>query len=492
MRAHPMLTSNLVFGLAVIYFILALGLLFPGQAHGQPTVFSIDVDQNQTSSLQVPIHKSRVIQLQSPVSKISVGNPEIADILTLRSQQLYVLGKSMGATNVLLWDSADRLIAAINIEVTHDLDGLRAQVSQLFPGEDIKLHSAQGMLVLSGQANNSASMEGALRLANGFSGELGTLNLMTVRGPQQVMLEVKVAEVSRTLSKTFGADFNAIGNRSTRWSIGGVGGGALVSPGLDLASADPLTVVDKGIFANFASGSFEFNSVLNAAKDNGLAKILAEPTLTTMSGQEAVFLSGGEFPIPVPKGDLGITVEFKEFGIGVRFIPTVLDAGRINLKLNVSVSDLIAANNVELSSRDSSASFFVPALTKRSASSTVELADGQTIGIAGLISDSVRESVSKYPGLGDIPILGQLFKSKEFEKGETELVILVTPHLARPLPAGPVKLPTDNAITTPGDAEFYLLGRKERATQSGGERAAEATEAESLALDDRFGYVVEE
>jgi pilus assembly protein CpaC len=198
--------------------------------------------------------------------------------------------------------------------------------------------------------------------------------------------------------------------------------------------------------------------VLEAAKENGSAKVLAEPTLTTLTGQQAEFISGGEFPVPVSDDD-GITIEYKEFGVGVKFLPVVLDSGRINLNLNVSVSELVAANSLVVNTEDAvGASLLVPALTKRSAQSTVELGNGQTIAIAGLISENTRDFVSRFPGLGDIAVLGHLFRSQEFINGETELVILVTPHLAKPLDARSVRLPTEKVVA-PGDMDFYLLGR---------------------------------
>ncbi len=492
MRAHPKIAANVFLAAAAAWLVMITGVLMPGGALGQPPVFSVDVDGSRASNLLVPLNKSRVIQLQAPVKKISVGNPEIADILTLRARQLYVLGKSLGTTNVLLWDNKDELIAAINIEVTHDLDGLRAQMSRLMPGESLDLGSAQGALILSGKASSAIQMDAAIRLAQSFSGESGVVNMMSVAGAQQVMIEIKVAEIARTLGKSFGVDLNAAHNRSTRWSVGAVGGGALVDPGLDLVAGYPLDIGDRGIFGNFMSNHFAFNSVLNAARQNGMAKILAEPTLTTLSGQEAVFLSGGEFPIPVPRGDEGITIEFKEFGVGVRFLPTVLASDRINLLLNVSVSDLIAANNVVIAQSGTS-DFFIPALSKRSASSTIELADGQTIAIAGLLSETTRDSIDKFPGLGDIPVLGQLFKSKEFIKGETELVILVTPHLAKPLPPGNVPLPGSGMGETPTDMEFYLSQPTGQTKNDGRDEAAAVEYAATQRLSDgHFGHVIKE
>jgi pilus assembly protein CpaC len=212
-----------------------------------------------------------------------------------------------------------------------------------------------------------------------------------------------------------------------------------------------------GLFGSYLSENALFNLAFDAANTNGLAKILAEPTLVTQSGHQAEFLSGGEFPIPVPRGQNGTTIEFKEFGVGIRFLPVVLDSERISLKLNISVSELIDNNNVTVRTDGVSSTFLVPSLTTRRAESTVELADGQTIGIAGLINENLRDVVTKFPGLGSLPILGALFRSKEFRKDETELLILVTPHLAKPLVPAEVQLPTDYVVE-PSAFGWYMQG----------------------------------
>ena len=460
------------FAAAALLCLLVLSLYYPAISNAQQETDWIPRPESGLT-LQVPLFKSRILQLKTPVKKISIGNPAIADILILRAQQIYVVGKALGTTNVVLWDRDDRVITTVNLEVTHDLDTLKLKLHELLPTENIEVRSSQRSLVLSGQASSLVKMEAALQLANSFlptgqrggkgkSGAAGkVVNFMQIGGAQQVMLEVKVAELSRTLGRIFDIDFNAILN-SSNLAFGLVSGGAVVPSGIPVGADIPLVIGDKGIFANYASGDFLFNSVLNAARDKGLAKILAEPTLTTLTGQEATFISGGEFPIPVPGGggQGTVTIEFKEFGIGLKFLPVILDSGRISLKVNVTVSELAEANSVILDSAGASESFFVPALTKRSASSTVELADGQTLGIAGLISEQLRETSSKFPGLGDIPIFGLLFTSQSFVKGQTELVIFITPHFARPTPPELVRLPTDDFVE-PTEWEFYLLGRIE-------------------------------
>ena len=484
-----------------VALLLISAALISGQALGQVTNSSQQLGRGAERALMVPLYKSRVVALDAPAKRISVGNPAIADILILRSTQLYVLGKDLGTTNVLLWDRDDQLIGTVSVEVTHDLQALKAKLHSLMPNEPISVHSAQRNIILSGRVSNVGKMNAAIRIAEGYfkeaSGSANTagqgdatkfaakntsddkvgevINMLSVGGAQQVMLEVKVAEIARTELKRLDVRFNTILRRSSRWNVGGVNGGATFpdagrgpvfsdpapfGPLIDEFAPNPMAIQDKGFFGSLLTENYLFNVAFDAAKENGLAKILAEPTLTTQTGQQAEFLSGGEFPIPVPQGERGVTVEFKQFGIGVKFLPLVLDAGRINLKLNISVSELSSSDSLAISDDGSSQTFLVPRLTTRSTQSTVELADGQTIGIAGLINENLRETVTKFPGLGDIPGIGALFRSQSFQKGETELLILVTPHLVKPMTPGEIRLPTDKFVE-PNDLEFFLNGQTE-------------------------------
>lgn len=480
------------------------------------------------NSMAVPLYKSRVVALNSPATRVSVGNPDVADILILRSTQLYVLGKDLGTTNILLWDRGDNLIGTLNIEVTHDLQSLKEKLFRLLPKEKIEVYSAQRNIVLAGRVSNISIMNAALRIAQGYFMQIAAaveaetfeleegvttredksvgevINLMSVGGVHQVMLEVKVAEISRTELRSLDVRFNAIFTGSSQWNFGGVNGGATFpdaffapdnvripvfgntapfGPVIDEFVPNDLIIGDKGFFASFLSQNALFNLAFDAAKTNGLAKILAEPTLVTMSGHEAEFLSGGEFAIPVPgDNNQGTTIEFKKFGVNVVFLPIVLDSGRISLKLSITVSQRLPSE-VTVTPSGSNVSFSVPDLSTRSAQSTVELADGQTIGIAGLIDETLREVVTKFPGLGSIPVLGALFRSQDFQKGETELLILVTPHLVKPLAPPELRLPTDGVVE-PGAFGWYLQGKLQgRARRAGGSkietpRLARATEQE--------------
>lgn len=452
--------------------------------------------------VEVALNQSQILYLEQPVAKISVGNPDIADILILRSRQLYVVGKQLGSTNVTLWDNNNQVVAAVGIDVTHDLEGLKSKLHQVLPGDEIEVRSSQGAIILSGEVSSSARMVAAMDLARSFQGgEDGkVLNMMQVGGAQQVMLEVQVAEVSRDFLKRIGAKFEAM-NANSLLTIGAGNNGTALAPAASIPGGgtntlspfgppatqilrEPLTFESTGLFASFLDGDTLFDLVIDAAQENNLAKVLAEPTLTTLTGQEATFHAGGEFPIPVGSGqDNGVKIEFKEFGISLGFLPTVLDSGMISLKLNIKVSELSNQNSIVLEVPDTAATFFINALTSRSASSTVELANGQTIGVAGLINENLRERVNKFPGLGDLPILGNLFRSQEFVKGKTELVILVTPHFAKPVDRKQFSLPTDYFVE-PSDLEFYLLGYMEGRRKPGAESAPGAKGS----VEGQFGH----
>lgn len=421
-------------------------------------------------TVNVPHHKSTFVELAGKATRVSLGDPEVLDIVMLKADELFLIGKKLGSTNLMAWNSRGELIESINIEVTHDVNNLKSKLFELMPDETINVQSAQNRLILSGQVSSLEKMNLALRLAetyaagqaadgatgsrNSLASSTGVVNLMSIGGAQQVMLEVTVAEVQRSLVRRFGTNFNFFQNNG-KFSIGGttVGGGInSIGPVLSTVGVD-----STGILSSFIDSNTLFTLALDIAKETGVAKVLAEPNLTALSGSNAEFLAGGEFPIPVPNQD-GITVEYKEYGVGVKFTPTVLSDKKINLNLAVDVSEIAASTSLSLSTSGTNATYYIPPITRRSASSTLELADGQTIGIAGLLSENVRDSASKVPGLGDVPVLGQLFGSKEYISGETELVILVTPRLAKPIDRSKIKLPTD-AFVEPNDVKYYLLGK---------------------------------
>jgi len=481
---------------------------------------AIDNVNVKTEYVQVALNKSKLITLDKKfiIEEISQGNPQIsgnnfkpdmasADTTFIKPNQILISGKSIGTTNLYLWGPKGKIIEVLDIEVTHDLTTLKAKLNELLPKErngqgkpNISVRSSQKNIVLSGEVSTLANMQSAIQLAQSFLGvstSLGggtptgtdggqgninvatntaqprvdpsasavpqVINLMTVGGAQQVMLDVKVAEINRTVLKGLNIKFNSL-QVSNNFSVGAINGGGSINPTGGGGTLSAHSFDAGALFLQAISGQFMFNLTIDAANNQQLAKILAQPTLTTLSGQTATFVSGGEFPVPVPQslsnGQGSITVVFKEYGIGLKFVPVVLDSGRINLNLHVSVSELSTDASVIAQAGNTSTLYAIPSLTKREASTTLELADGQTMSIAGLISEKLRENINKFPGLGDIPGLGALFRSSQFLKDTTELVIFVTPRLAQPVLAKNVQFPTDSFVE-PDNVDFYVLGRTE-------------------------------
>ncbi|MBA6390712.1 type II and III secretion system protein family protein [Colwellia sp. BRX10-3] len=465
-----------------LLLVMAQLLIVNTVAAGGPTSVVSDV-------FKVPIFKSKNLTIKQTVSRVSIGNEQIADILILRAKELYIVGKKLGTTNVMVWDEEDKLVDVINLEVTHDLVSLRQRLHHFMPDDELSVQTSQGQLVISGQTSSLEKMNTAVELARGYAEAASVgkrssevLNMISIGGGHQVMLEVTVAEVSTEVSRKFDSKMSLTfsGSDGTGGIINGIGaaGGASLS---------------SGFFGSLTSGDMQFDFALDVAKQNGLAKILAEPNITALSGQKAEFLAGGEFPVPVPSED-GTTIQFKDFGVGVSFVPTILDSGKINLNLKVLVSELSNSHGVGVTPQGSTSTLVVPSIVKRTSETTVELADGQTIAIGGLLSDTLRDSVNKLPGLGDLPILGQLFSSHEFISGQTELVIMVTPRLVRPFNKKGIVLPTDGFVPV-SDLEFYLLGKmtEQKTSQSRGSPNQEMSVSDTILTNDggtnqRYGH----
>jgi pilus assembly protein CpaC len=349
------------------------------------------------------------------------------------------------------------------------------------------VNAAYDAIALSGEVSSAANLSKALAVSETFAPKK-VVNLTQVAGVHQVMLEVRVAEMSRTLARRLGFNFiysGAAGDFGIS-QIGNLSSTNVSSTGLTTIFSPSVNALFR-----FLSGNTTVTGFIDALKEDGLVKILAEPTLVTLSGQEAKFLAGGEFPVPVPQQFNVITIDYKQFGVGLSFIPTVLSNDKISMRVAPEVSDLDFSTAVTLSG------FVVPGLTTRRASTVIELADGQSFAIAGLLRESVRESISEFPVLGDIPILGALFRSTSFQKSETDLIIVVTPHLVKPLDVTKQTLPTDQYIE-PDDFEWYLLGRLEgtgparapRREQGQSKNVPLALLKKTGGLEGEFGYII--
>ena len=396
--------------------------------------------------------KSTILKSTLPIKRVSIANPEVADFMLLSPHEIYLTGKVAGTTNLTLWQD-NKVTGIYDIAVAYDLSRLKQQVHDVLPEEtDLQIFGTNDSITLTGRMINSTNLSKVTALANAYAPKGKINNLVQVGGVHQVMLEVRVAEMARSTTKKLGINFS--------WINGNDFGVSLLG-GLSNFSTESGTTFGEGVNAlfRFSKGNSTWTGLIDALKEDGLIKILAEPTLIALSGQTANFLAGGEFPIPVPGGggQGTVTIDYKEFGVGLNFTPTVLSDDVISINVQPEVSELDFSTAVQFSG------FVVPGITTRRAATTVELGDGQSFAIAGLLRDTIRTSISKFPLLGDIPILGVLFRSSSFLKNETELVIIVTPHLVKPLNMAKQTLPTDNYIE-PNDAEFYIEGRMEGRT----------------------------
>jgi len=397
-------------------------------------------DQARAGELLVPLNKSQVIEVDRSFAEISVGNPEIADVTALTQRALYVFGKQLGTTSLTITDSRGAVIAIVDLVVSYDVEGLKAKLFELLPGQAVQVRPAADGLILSGRISNASSMQRALALAERYAPGKIT-NLMEVTGTQQVMLAVRFAEVSREAIKQLGAQTDFL------FANGDV---AVATDFGDLPPIDPLSF-GTAAFA-MQAGDVALDVFLDALEQKGVVTTLAEPNLIALSGDTASFLAGGEFPIPVQQDLDAITIEFKPFGVSLSFTPTVIGDDLVNLELFTEVSDIDPTTSVQVNQ------LLIPGLTTRRARTTVELRNGQGFAIAGLLRDDFEDSVRAYPMLGDIPVLGQLFRSNGYQLDQSELVVIVTPYLVQPAAPTALLTPTD-LFQAPSDAELFLEGK---------------------------------
>ena len=406
------------------------------------------VAPDRTMTLQMTLGKSSQVASEAALSRVSVGNPDIVDVSLVKDREVFLVGKKTGSTNVYLW-TRDKRLTLVDVVVSIDVVGLKEKLKELMPNEkSIKVGAAGDSFVLSGQVADAVTARQVVVLAEQFGGKK-VINMLTTRDVAQVLLEVKVAEVQKSIDDKMGAGPK----------VGGSG---------PLGNNSALFPNGSGTNMQFLSGSTGVLSVtggvtnfsLDAEINDGRAKILAEPNIVAISGQEASFLAGGKIYIPVPQssgfGAATITLQEEEYGVGLKFLPTVLEGGKINLRVTPEVSELSATGTTFGSGASLTV---VPTITTRRASTTVQLNDGQSFAIGGLIKNNVTEAVKAFPVLGELPILGALFRSSEFQNNRTELVFVITPRLVQPSNK-PLPLPTDNFVT-PTRPEVQLGGKME-------------------------------
>ena len=462
--------------------------------------------------MTVPMNKSQMLRVNREFSEITVGNKDIADVVPVSKTQAYVMGKKPGSTSIAIMDGKGNAIAVVDIVVSGDMEGLKARLHEIMPEEAVEVRGAPGGIVLSGMISSADKLREVLAMADRYSPGAVT-NMMTVGGSQQVLLHVRFAEVQRTAAKTLGVNtfYKAINNRSAN-SLGsglntpnsmighdrpglsfndnplippssspGFVGGPPASreiPSLPLISSAVPQGALGAAAVSFLAGNYRIDAEIDAMENKGLLRTLAEPNIIALSGDTAKFLAGGEFPIPVANnlnnGINTVTVEFKEFGVGLSFTPTVVGSELINLVLKSEVSSIDPSVSVQTNN------ITIPGLKVRRANTTVELKDGQSFAIAGLLQDDFRDGIDQVPGAGNIPVLGTLFRSSSFKKQQTELVVFITAHLVQPVTREALASPTDTT-TGPNTGEFFFLGKPEGRAN---------TSAAGGGIDGPHGYIL--
>lgn len=444
---------------------------------------------SETSDVQrvkLVVNKSRTFKVDTAFATIVAGSSDIIDVKSLSDHLIYVQGKQTGTTNVILFDSSMKQIGILDVEVVIDTGNLQQNIRTSTGGQGIRVSASEGQVVLSGTAADAVTAERAMAIATSTVAKGGVVvNAMSVAAPQQVMLEVRFLEVFRQAGRNLGMNLYAANASGSNIANTGLGGATSINPNSGRvplpnvgppASSIPLlgtlnTLVGTagGVapvpFASLltsiirTSNGGSVDLLISALETKGLARRLAEPNLTTLSGDAARFLAGGEFPVPIPtqttNGFPTITIEYKKFGVELAFVPTVLSRGVINLRVEPSVSELDFTNAITIQGTS------VPALTRRDARTTVELRDGQSFAIAGLLQTRNRQDASQLPWIGSVPVIGTLFSSKSYQQEETDLVIIVTPRLVAPAaPGQQLASPLDSRLPA-NDVDFFLNGQME-------------------------------
>jgi pilus assembly protein CpaC len=470
-------------GLALAIVLATTG----GEARAQVAVDALDTEQIHAGEFVVPINKSQVLKIDQPFTELLIGNPKIADVVALTNQSVYVLGKSLGTTNLTIYGAKRKLLAVLDLVVSYDVESLKAKLHDVLPGEAIEVRAVNSGILLSGKVSNETALNDALAVAEQYAPQAVT-NAMTVQGSQQVLLQVKFAEVSRNVARALGIGHDLAVTGDLAFNL-------ITSSALPLALGLP-----NGVATLDTGGNPDLKTTFQSLEDRGLVKTLAEPNLIALSGDTANFLAGGEFPVPVAQDNNTITVEFKQFGVGLSFTPTVIGTDLINLVVAPEVSRIDPTVSVSTVTGLDGVGISVPGLSTRRAKTTVELRDGQSFAIAGLLQEDYQNAISGLPWLSDIPILGLLFRSTAFQRNETELVILVTPHLVKPAQSiAELTAPTDRLVM-PTDSDLFLFGRTEGqqsgAPAPGGSVSAAPGAGDTLSqgqggLAGPYGYITE-
>ncbi len=454
-----------------------------------PTSASADtlrvVKRGTNATLNVPMNRAVVVESDIPFAELSIANPGIADISSLSDRTIYVLGKSPGLTTLTLLDASGQLITNVDVRVAADVSEFKERLRQILPGEKIEVRTANDGIVLSGIVSSTQRLQRALDLAERYAPERVS-NLMSVGGIQQVMMKVRFAEMQRNVSKSLSSSLQLSGILGGSTGLNGGTGTTNTSGGVANALAGNIPASNQNagaVLFGFNAGSTQVGILLEALEQKGVVRFLAEPNLVALSGQEAKFLAGGEFPVPVAQSDDRITVEFKPFGVELVFTPRVVGKDLINLELMAAVSAIDPTNSLSLGG-----GIEIAAFTRRETSSTVEMRDGESFAIAGLLTDDFTDNTSQLPWIGDVPVLGALFRSADYQRSQTELVIIVTAHLVTPTRGEALALPTDR-IKPPTEKDLFLYGRTSAGTRT--PKKGAAGEVAQQDFSGSYGYVLD-
>jgi len=413
------------------------------------------------AAIRIDVGKGDLIKLDRNADTVFVADPQIADVRVKTPRLIYIFGKGPGETSLYAVDAEQHVITNKAIVVTRDTARLQAAIDELIPNNSVHVKTVDGEIVLTGRVTSPAQAEDVRRLARPFvNDDKQLINQVAVDAPNQVNLRVRVAEVQHNVVKELGINWDTL-TKFGSFALGFATGSPVINSSGQFLTRNPGIggTTDSGIFGVNTS-NVSVNAVIDALNQNGLVNILAEPNLTAVSGETASFLAGGEFPIPVPQtgstgGSPTITVEYKPFGVALSFTPVILDNGRISLRVRPEVSQISTTGQLQING------FNIPALTTRRAETTIELGSGQTFALGGLLQNNIADTVNKVPGLGELPVLGPLFRSTQFQRNETELVILVTPYLVRPVSTQRLATPGDG-YTPPNDLDMALDGQTQR------------------------------
>jgi pilus assembly protein CpaC len=446
---------DLALALAVTLLVAFAAMV--GAAHAE-SVIRIG-GAGHTAMVSVPIGKSQDVRTDQSFVNITVGDPTVADVNPLTDHSLSILAKKIGTTRVSVYDADKKMIGIFDVEVTYDVTRLTNELRRRFPRSHISASAVNGRIMLSGEVADAVTLDQAVTIARQFGPEI--INAVSVMSPQQVLLEVRFIEIARNAGRDLGVQWNRFGGNSIA-NIGNMApASSLPISASTIAGETAAGVLSGGNPFGFMIGRIVANGVntdvmINALEQKGVARSLAEPNLVALSGDTASFLAGGEYPIPVAGSFGQITVDYKKYGVGLAFTPTVLNHGLINMKIEPEVSQIDTTHSVSVANGIS-----VPALIVRRASTTVELRDGQSFVIGGLLQTDNHNQIQQLPWLGSVPVLGALFSSKSYQQNQTDLAIIVTPHIVQPArPGDVIRTPADDSLP-PNDPDFFLLGKTE-------------------------------